>query len=142
MSFVISRLNSPFPPQQTQPERMPTLFLFSLSLFLCLSSLCVAGKVLLRETREWPLLTVETEVNRDSKSTNERGPFFVGSLGLPCQYKRILFCLGCSGRPSTKSFPHHTPFQVRCPPSPGKLGGLAVGSRLLVCVYGLAYFFS
>ena len=28
-----------------------------------------------RETREgWPLLTVETEVNGDSRSTNERGP--------------------------------------------------------------------
>ncbi len=30
----------------------------------------------------WPLLTVETEVNGDSKSTNERGPSLVvvGSL--------------------------------------------------------------
>ncbi len=29
-----------------------------------------------RETREgWPLLTVKTEVNWDSKSTNERGSF-------------------------------------------------------------------
>ncbi len=28
----------------------------------------------IRETREgWPLLTAETEVNRDSKSTNGRG---------------------------------------------------------------------
>jgi hypothetical protein len=35
----------------------------------------------------WPMLPVETEVNGDSKSTNERGPFFVG---LSCQYKRIL----------------------------------------------------
>ncbi len=34
------------------------------------------------ETREgWPLLTVKTEVNGDSKRTNERGPFLVGSLG-------------------------------------------------------------
>jgi hypothetical protein len=31
------------------------------------------------ETRErWPLLTVETEVNGDSKSTNERCPSLVG----------------------------------------------------------------
>ncbi len=31
--------------------------------------------VVSRETREgWSLLTVETEVNGDSKSTNERGP--------------------------------------------------------------------
>jgi hypothetical protein len=33
-----------------------------------------------RETREgWPLLTVETEVKRESKRTNERGPFLVGT---------------------------------------------------------------
>ncbi len=44
-----------------------------------------------KETREgWPLLAVEMEVNRDSKSTNERGPSLVGSLGLSCRYKR--FC--------------------------------------------------
>ncbi len=31
------------------------------------------------ETREgWPLLIVETEVNVDLKSTNERGPSFFG----------------------------------------------------------------
>ena len=43
-----------------------------------------------RETREgWPLLPVETEVNGDSKSTNESGPFLVDSLGLPCRYKRF-----------------------------------------------------
>jgi hypothetical protein len=36
-----------------------------------------------RENRDrWPLLTVETEVNGDSKSTNERNPSLVGSLGL------------------------------------------------------------
>ena len=35
----------------------------------------------IRETRDgWPLLTVETDVNGDSKSTNERGPSLVGSL--------------------------------------------------------------
>ncbi len=39
-----------------------------------------------RETREgWPLLTVETEKNGDSKSTNERGPSMVVSLGLSCR---------------------------------------------------------
>ncbi len=52
----------------------------------------------------WPLLTVETEVNWDYKSTNERGPFLVGSLVLSCWYKRFLFCPGCSSRPSTKYF--------------------------------------
>jgi hypothetical protein len=35
----------------------------------------------IRETRKgWPMLTVETEVNGDSKSTNERGPSLVGSF--------------------------------------------------------------
>ncbi len=44
-----------------------------------------------RETREgWPLPTVETEVNGDSKKTNERGPFVAGSLDLSCRHKR--FC--------------------------------------------------
>ena len=36
-----------------------------------------------RETKDGcAILTVETEVNGDSKSTNERGPSLVGSLGL------------------------------------------------------------
>jgi hypothetical protein len=36
----------------------------------------------IRETREgWPPLTVETEANGDSKSTNGKGPSLVGSLG-------------------------------------------------------------
>jgi hypothetical protein len=38
----------------------------------------------------WPLLTVETEVNGDSKRTNERGPSLVGSLASSCRYSR--FC--------------------------------------------------
>jgi hypothetical protein len=72
--------------------------------------------VLPRETREgWPLLTIETEVNGDSKSTNERGTFLVGSLALLCRCKRFLSCFGCSSRPSTKYFfPHHTLFKLLC----------------------------
>ncbi len=65
-----------------------------------------------RETRErWPLMTVESEVNReDSKRTNERGPFLVGL----CPYKRFLFCLGCSSQPSTKYiFP--SPYTIAIP---------------------------
>jgi hypothetical protein len=43
-----------------------------------------------RETRErWPLLTVEAEVNGDSKSTNERGPSLVGSLGVAVTVQEI-----------------------------------------------------
>jgi hypothetical protein len=42
--------------------------------------------VFIRETREgWPLLTVETEVNGNSKSTNEKSPSLVGSLGSSCR---------------------------------------------------------
>ncbi len=51
------------------------------------------------------MLTVETEVNGDSKSTNDSGPSLVsliGSLGLSCKYKRFLFRLGCPSRPCPK----------------------------------------
>jgi hypothetical protein len=65
-----------------------------------------------RETREgWPLLTVETQVNWDSKRTIDRGPSLVSSLDLSCRYRRFLFCLGCSSQPSTKYyFSHRTLF--------------------------------
>jgi hypothetical protein len=58
----------------------------------------------IRETREgWPLLTVETEANGDSKSTNEKGPSLVGSLGSRVPVQEIFIsCIGCSSRPSTK----------------------------------------
>jgi hypothetical protein len=55
------------------------------------------------ETNDGRTLTVETEMNGDSKSTCESGP----SLGLSCRYKRFLFCLGCSSRPSQKLFCPH-----------------------------------
>jgi hypothetical protein len=43
-----------------------------------------------RESREWwLLLTVETELNGDSKSTNERGPFSFGSLGVVVPVREI-----------------------------------------------------
>jgi hypothetical protein len=43
-----------------------------------------------RETREgWPLLTVETQVNWDSKSTNERGPFLWWVVRLVVPVKEI-----------------------------------------------------
>ncbi len=46
-------------------------------------------------TREgWPLLTVETEANEDSKTANARGPFLVGSFGFLGRYK-VLSWLGC-----------------------------------------------
>ncbi len=55
-----------------------------------LFSKCFSDEMCSKETREgWPLLTVETEVNGDSKSTNERGPSLLDSLGLSRQYKRF-----------------------------------------------------
>ncbi len=74
------------------------------------------------ETREgWPLLTVEAEVNGDSKRTNKRGSFLVGSLGLSCRYKRFLFCLGCSAQ---YKIIFSSPYTISVPlsPSPSKLG--------------------
>jgi hypothetical protein len=75
------------------------------------------------------MLTVETKVNRDSKSTNERGPSLVGSLGMSCRYKRFLFCLGCSSRLSTEYvFPHRTLFQFLCPYLTARWAGSRAGS--------------
>ncbi len=52
-----------------------------LSVLFSLSKL--SGCIIPKETREgWPLLTVETEVNGDSKRTNEKRPFFVGLLSM------------------------------------------------------------
>ncbi len=76
----------------------------------------------------WPLLPVETEVNGNSKSTNERDPSLVGSLGLLCRYKWFLFCLGCSSRPTTKYFfPRHTIIQFLCPHRPTSWAGSRAG---------------
>jgi hypothetical protein len=62
----------------------------------------VKNTTLTRETRQGrPLFTVETEANGDSRSTYERNPSLVGSLGSLCRYKRFLSCLGFSSRPST-----------------------------------------
>ncbi len=44
----------------------------------------------------WPLLTMETAVNGDSKSTNERGPSMVGPFELVVPVQKISVCLGCS----------------------------------------------
>jgi hypothetical protein len=55
-----------------------------------------------RDQRRVAPVEIEIEVNGVSKSTNERGPFLIGFLGLSRQYKIFLFSLGCSSRPSTK----------------------------------------
>jgi hypothetical protein len=88
-----------------------------------------------RETREgWPpLLTVETEVNGDSRSTNERGPSLVGLLGSLCWYKRFCPALVdiCFSSPYT--------FSVHLSPSSSKLGQAVVVGHLShnVCLSNL-----
>ncbi len=67
--------------------------------------------------------------NGDTKSTNEIGPSLVGSLGLSCWYKRFLFWLDCSCRPSTKYFflTVHS-FHFICPRRPESWAGSRAGS--------------
>jgi hypothetical protein len=88
----------------------------------------------------WPLLTDETEVKRDSKRTNERGPTLVGSLGLSCRYKTFLFCIDCSRRPIVQTFFFLT-YTISIPlsPSASKLGRQAcmLGRLSLICVSGV-----
>jgi hypothetical protein len=64
---------------------------------------CVTAELACTQTERYQrgvapslLTAVETEVNGDSKSKNERGPSLVGSLGSSYQYKGILSYLGCS----------------------------------------------
>ncbi len=107
---------SPPPPQKMLPTNIPV----HITYFYRLNEISrkqIGLRVRPKETREgWPLLTVETEVNGDSWSIYERGPSLVGSLGLSFRYKRFLFCLGSSSRPSTKHiFPHRKLFQFFVP---------------------------
>ncbi len=85
----------------------------------------------------WPLLTVETAMNGDSTSTNDRGPSLVGSLGLLCWLKRFLFSLGCSSRPSKKYFfPHRTQFEFICPHHPASWAAVVLGRlSLSMCLW-------
>jgi hypothetical protein len=83
-----------------------------------------------RETREgWPLLTIETEKNGDSQSTNQRGSSLVGSLSLSCRYRRFFLFLDCSSQPSIKYFfPHRTLLKFLCPNRPASWAGSRAGS--------------
>jgi hypothetical protein len=84
-----------------------------------------------RETREGrPLPTVETEVNGDSKSTNERDPSLVSSLDLSDLYERFCSALAALVGPVGKlCFPVRTPFNPT-----HKMGMQTYWvARLLVC---------
>jgi hypothetical protein len=76
-----------------------------------------------------------TEVTRDSENTNERNPSLIGSLGLTCRYKRLLVCLGCSSRPSTKYiFPYRTQFRFLGPHRSASWANRQRGPPVSVCV--------
>ncbi len=54
----------------------------------------------------------------------KQGPSLIGSLGLSCRYKRLVFSFSCSSRPSTKYFfPQRTLFQFLCPLRPASWAG-------------------
>jgi hypothetical protein len=75
------------------------------------------GSMAVMNREGWPMLTIETEANGDSRSTitYERCYFLFDSLGLSCLYGRFWSCLGCSSRSSTKYFfPHRTLFHFIC----------------------------
>jgi hypothetical protein len=61
-----------------------------------------------RDQRGWPVLTVESEMNDDSKSTNERGPWLVGTLGSSYRYKRLFPALAALVSPVLNIFPRRT----------------------------------
>ncbi len=91
-----------------------------------------------REAREGsPLLTVETEANRDLVSTYEGGPFFVGSLGSSCQYKRVCPALAVLVGPVQNIISLPCTISVHLPISPTKLGRQSCRvACLLICVSG------
>jgi hypothetical protein len=77
-------------------------------------------------------MTVETEVNGDSKSTNERGPSLDGSLGLSCWYMSLLFSLlfALVGPIQKICFPRRTLYQLLCPHPPASWAGSRAGSTV------------
>ncbi len=76
-----------------------------------------------RETREgWRRLTVETELNGDSKSTNERGSSLVGSLGLSCRKRDFCPALASLVDPVQNVFSSPLTISMPLSPSPSKLG--------------------
>ncbi len=99
-----------------------------------------------RLERGGPKLTIETEVNSTSKSTNERGPSLVVSFCLSCRIQNIFFSLGwfvglvvpvqknfysfgCSNWPSAKHFfPYRTLFQFLWTHRPESWAGSRAGS--------------
>ena len=88
-----------------------------------------------RETRErFPLVTVQTEVNGDSKSTNERGPSLVGSLGLSCRYKR--FFMPWLLQLVQYKIIFFSPYNITIPLSPAGQAAVLGRLSLSMCLWG------
>jgi hypothetical protein len=89
-------------------------------------------------TREgWPLLTVETEVNGGSKSTNERVPSLVGSLCSWCRYTVCYFYPAFAALVSLcKIFFLTVHYFILCmfPGHPAIRAGCRAGPPVSVCV--------
>jgi hypothetical protein len=86
-----------------------------------------------RETREgWPLLAVETEANRDSRSTYERGPSLSGSCAGTRDLCLALAALVCPVKLLFFPTEHYFTSFVSLP---SKLGRQSCRSAcLLICV--------
>jgi hypothetical protein len=81
------------------------------------------------------LLTVETEMKGDLKSSIEWDPSLVGSLGLSCRYKRFLFCHWCFTAQWKIFFPHRTPYlKSSVPLRPASWAGSRAGSPVSLSV--------
>jgi hypothetical protein len=132
LSTPSSRVTSA--PPTLSPARISS-YLYSPSSPLCHSLCChnFSGFLAGRETREgWPLLTIETEANGDSKRAVSWLDRWVCRAGT----RDFLFCLGCSCRPSTKYF-FSSSYIISIPlsPSASKLGRQPCWvACLLVCV--------
>ncbi len=132
-SFLISGLHSPLS-ASANTTRMPTFFLFQISLFLFVFLLSVwrvrpcperlerGGPCWLLKLRWMGTQRVQMKVVLS---------WLVSSLGLSCNE---IFCSAWLAQYKL-FFPHYTLFQFLCPHRPASWAG----SR--VCVSGLAYFF-
>ncbi len=77
-----------------------------------------------QKTREeWPLLTVATEVNGDSNSTNERGPSLVGSLGRSAGNRDFYPALAALVSPVQEKFSSPYTISIYVSPSHSHLAG-------------------
>jgi hypothetical protein len=69
-----------------------------------------------RDTREgWPHPTDETEAKGDSRSTNERDPSLIGSLGSSGQYNSFLYLPLLLVNQVQNIFSRRTLFHFICP---------------------------